>query len=650
MRGFRQRLSESGACRKIKQQVKVWRAGALPGLAVAGLVVVARLTGSLQTLEWMALDRLLQLRPIEARDPRVVIVGIDEQDINAAGKFPIPNRDLAQALRIIESYQPRAIGLDIFKDLVAEPDRAELTAVFKNAPNLVVIETVLNRDTNVKPPPEVPPERVGFADSLLDPDNKLRRSLLAGKIRGSETIEYSLPLRLAALYLRSEGIQFQPNTQVSQPLRFGTTELPRFLANSGGYVDARAGGNQILLNFRAHPEPFPTVSLQDILGSKVSAELMRDRIVLVGMTASSVKDNFATSALPNPPALGARIGGPSADQYQLLYGVVMHAHATSQIISAVLDGRPMIRVWTDGWEYLWIVLWGLSGITLGLVLQSPWKTILSIGLGSAGLIGICYVLLIWGWWVPVVPTLLAFCAAGLTSSFFDRDLRILLEQRSLTLKRTYDAVHNGPLQTLAAMLRSIDEAETSPEQLRSQLQCLNRELRSVYESMNQEISSGETPYSEIPLQELLYQVYEETLLRDFKGFTTIRTFIPPDFSSLEALSLTADQKRSLCTFLQEALCNVGKHAVGATRLDVVCSQDENWCSLRVIDNGTSSLLTQSPDGGRGTEQAKELARQLRGKFQRRPHSPQGTVCELSWPLTRGWRFRWLAALTKHLSA
>ncbi|MEO9126686.1 MAG: hypothetical protein ABI262_18705 [Microcoleus sp.] len=35
-----------------------------------------------------------------------------------------------------------------------------------------------------------------------------------------------------------------------------------------------------------------------------------------------------------------------------IYGVEMQAQATSQMISAVLDGRSLIRVWADGWETL----------------------------------------------------------------------------------------------------------------------------------------------------------------------------------------------------------------------------------------------------------------------------------------------------------
>ncbi len=131
-----------------------------------------------------------------------------------------------------------------------------------------------------------------------------------------------------------------------------------------------------------------------------------------------------------------------------------------------------------------------------------------------------------------------------------------------------------------------------------------------------------------------------TLRRNFQGFTTIKTYIPPNFKPLEDCYLSTKQKRGLCIFLQEALCNVGKHAIGATSLDVICTREKSWYRLSIIDNGagmTSSCNHKA--GGRGTEQAQELARQLKGKFHRLPHTPQGTICELTWPMTKLWFWR-----------
>ena len=65
------RLDEQAATpwTALRREWRIWKAGALPGLAVIGLVALLRLTGSLQMLELLALDALLRLRPAEPPTP-----------------------------------------------------------------------------------------------------------------------------------------------------------------------------------------------------------------------------------------------------------------------------------------------------------------------------------------------------------------------------------------------------------------------------------------------------------------------------------------------------------------------------------------------------------------------------------------------------
>jgi CHASE2 domain-containing sensor protein len=632
--------------KKILQQLKLSRDVVLPGLAVVGFVMLIRSLGLLQSQEWLAFDQLLAHRPEEPVDPRVVIVGINEDDINYAGGFPIPDRELANMLNILQTYQPRVIGLDIFKDQNQSQSRKLLSLALKDK-NIIGIEVALNQKDifNVKPPPELPPQKIGFADLILDPDGKLRRSLLASKTYQGK-LKYSLPLRLAQAYLHSEKIAFHHGIHAYNPIQFGSIQLPRFLANSGGYVKADANGFQMLLSFRSRRQPFRTVSLGDVLSKKLDPTWIRDRIIIIGMTASSVKDRFTTSAVQHT-LYNTNLGiEDSSNQYQWIYGVEIHAHTTSQIISNILDRRPLLTVWSEVWEYLWIFTWGLLGIIIGLILHSPWKTFISLAVASVSLIFICYFLLISGWWIPLVPTLLSLLAGGLMTSFFDRDLRALLDQRSLTLKRSFEAIHNGPLQSLAAILRSLGEEELSTEELRSRLLELNQELRSIPDSLAQEMLARDDSLClegnvildlKTPVVDLLYQVYDITLKRNFQGFATILSFIPPNFEPLAECPFSAVQKRCLCVFLQEALCNVGKHSQSATRLDVICKRTSLEYCLQIIDNGKGIPANlKSINGGRGSEQAQDLARQLQGKFRRYSHIPAGTVCELVWPVSLSW--------------
>lgn len=602
--------------------------------------MLARLTGSLQFFEWVALDNFLRLRPAEPMDERIVIVGIDEGDIQQIRTYPIPDQDIAELLRLLQNYQPNVIGLDIFRDLPVEPGHAKLVEVFRESKNLIAIEKAL-RDREgftVSPPPDFSPDQAGFADAVLDTDGYLRRSLLRISTPQGER-KLSLTLRLAQTYLSSQGIPLEQGIHDPNAIRFGSTELTRFQPNSGGYVRADAGGNQILLNFRSGREPFRVISLNDIKSGHVDPNWIRDRIVLVGITAASVKDSVNSAAITgvNP---------------KLVYGAEIQAHAVSQIISAVLDGRPLLQVWSDGWEYLWIFAWGFLGISLGRLFQSPFKILMGLGMASVGLIGICYFGLIVGWWIPLVPAILplVFNGAGLTAGLFYRhqqDLRLRLQERQFIIDHTFDTIHNGPLQRLARILSTAQENHLYSELLLSELKQLNQEIRTVYESVRREtLTQGEHIYLggnleldlHAPLHESLYQVYDNTITRDFPCFQTIK-FKINKFEPLESRYLSLDQKRGLCRFLEEALCNVGKYAVGVTRLSVICTQENGENVLRIIDNGVGlEALSDNLDQyrGRGTQQAKNLARQLRGTFRRFPNSPKGTVCELTWSVAKAW--------------
>ncbi|GAB1544770.1 hypothetical protein NUACC21_74460 [Scytonema sp. NUACC21] len=107
-----------------------------------------------------------------------------------------------------------------------------------------------------------------------------------------------------------------------------------------------------------------------------------------------------------------------------IFGVKFHAHACSQIISAVLNERPLLKVWSDEWEYLWIAVWGFIPIVIGRMTQSVLMNLFAVGVTSLSLVGGSYLLLLSGWWVPVAPNLLILSINGVGLSafaFYQRD-------------------------------------------------------------------------------------------------------------------------------------------------------------------------------------------------------------------------------------
>ena len=223
--------------RKIRKEFTIWSVGTLPGIVAIGLIVLVRLSGALQLIEWVTFDSFLRLRPSEPIDERIIIVGIDEANIQRIRNYPIPDREIAKLLKTLQKYQPRVIGLDIVRDIPVEPGHTELVATFKDIKNLIVVEKVI--PISIKPPPGIPPEQIGFIDYLSDDDGKVRRAILGiNKPENDKKYTFSLPLRLAETYLKAEGIELSNGIRDREAMRFGSTELPRFFSNSGGYAGA----------------------------------------------------------------------------------------------------------------------------------------------------------------------------------------------------------------------------------------------------------------------------------------------------------------------------------------------------------------------------------------------------------------------------
>ncbi|MBD2771492.1 CHASE2 domain-containing protein [Iningainema tapete] len=621
-----------GIWKRVKDEVALWRVGVFTGIVVIGLIMVARMTGSLQELEWLVFDSFLRWRPTETIDERILIVGINEGDIRSLEAYPVPDGEIANILRKLQKYQPRVIGIDTYRNIPVYPGYEELKATLQRSKNLIAIEKVL--PDAVDPPRYLPPKQVGFTDQIIDTDGKLRRSLLGTPSPTTKEYKFSLTIRLAEAYLAHQGITLQSGKQDKNVMRFGKTELPRFSPDSGGYVKADAGGVQLLLNFRSGKQRFRTISLRDVKTGRFNPSWVRDRIVILGVIAPSVKDFNTTSAIPssNRTAPGQ------------VYGVEIQAHACSQIISAVLNNRPLITTWSDKWEYVWIIGWGILGMCCARITKFPLTNLFAVSISSASLIGCSYLLLsTWGLWIPVTPAMLTLTlnGVGLTALFlYDQSLRSSINARQTIIEHTFETIHNGPLQTLAKALKQVRERDLPPQellpQIESELEKLNHDLRGIYDFLQRQplsedsslyISNGIELNLQNPIQEILYQVYKYTLERDFPCFKTLKVKIRA-FEHIEEKYLNIEQKRALCRFLEEALCNIGKHAVGVTRIQVTCTTVDGWFNLTVIDDG---LGIKSFREGRGTQQFKHIAKQLKGKFRRSALSPKGTICELTWP-------------------
>lgn len=221
--------------------------------------------------------------------------------------------------------------------------------------------------------------------------------------------------------------------------------------------------------------------------------------------------------------------------------------------------------------------------------------------------------------------------------------------RQRAMEQAFTQIHNGPLQTLALLLRDVQLDTTPSPQLFQRLNDLNAEIRAVGRSLTDEALSEQQEAAALdsletttfeqtlrlgegtcidlnrPLHNLLYEVYALTLKRNLPYFQTIQVKVR-NFAPLEQSTLTLEMKRNLCLWLEEALCNVGKHAQGTTRIVVTGQHDQGQYVLKVQDNGAGLKAGQ----GQGTKQCHLLAQRLGGQFRRESLPKGGVICELSW--------------------
>jgi serine phosphatase RsbU (regulator of sigma subunit) len=210
-------------------------------------------------------------------------------------------------------------------------------------------------------------------------------------------------------------------------------------------------------------ERFPNISLTDVLENRIPPGLMRDRIVFVGATAPSLNDLFQTpytSRLFVPP--------------KLTPGVVIHANLTSQMLSAALDGRPMLRAWPKVVNWVWIFFWSGASTTLGLMwLRQKW-TAIAIILAGISIVIIGYFAFLIGWWIPVFTPLVAVSTSAVVSIGY-----VLWENLKLSYRQLEEYA-----QTLE---QKVEERTTELAQANEEITALNIKLKAENLRMSAEL-------------------------------------------------------------------------------------------------------------------------------------------------------------------
>ena len=392
------------------------------------MVMGIRRLGALQALELLAYDWMVNLHDEDKIDSRLLVVEITDKDIEQQKSFPIPDDAIAKALKNIQQHQPKAIGFDLYREVAYPPGTASLRKELQKD-NVVAIELIGSGNNSLPAPPGVAPEQIGFNDIVLDEDDVLRRNLMfvqfeSPEIPGKIEEMYSFSLRLSLKYLEDRQAELEVYDDY---VRIGNAKFRDLQANSGGYQlhPYETPGLQILIDYQS-PNIAKKVTLSQVLAGEVPANLIKDKIVLIGTSAPSIKDIYAT------PYDGAKGSMP---------GIMAHAQMTSQILNVVLDDASLFWFWSEWIEGLWVWGWSLVAVAIAWRLKHP-LVIITWGIAGIGsLVAVCFTAFVFTGWIPLVPPAIAFTVTlasvlgykALYSLFYDSLTG--LPNRSLFAKR-----------------------------------------------------------------------------------------------------------------------------------------------------------------------------------------------------------------------
>lgn len=361
--------------------------------AIATILLVGiQKIGVFEPLEMKVYDQMMQLRGDSSPDNRLLIVALSEKDIQKLN-WPLSGELLERLLGKLEEYEPRAIGLDIFRDLPVQPGHDKLLQRIQESDIIIPIcKHSGSNNPGIAPPEGVEAERVGFNDVVEDTDATIRRNLLFVSAEESDSCQstYSFSLQLALKYLEVGGIQ--PEFTPKKELRLRDTVFKPLQSNAGGYQKADTNGYQILLNYRSGYQVAQIVTITEVLSGQVKADLVKDRIVLIGSTANSLNDIFNT-----PFATG------KSDNSGKMAGIEIHAHSVSQILSAVLNKQPLFWFLPEWGKVFWIWGWTVVGGLLVWRIQHPLGLGLAVATALTGLFGANFVIFTQAGWFPVIP-------------------------------------------------------------------------------------------------------------------------------------------------------------------------------------------------------------------------------------------------------
>ncbi|WLH79398.1 CHASE2 and HATPase_c domain-containing protein [Pseudomonas sp. FP2335] len=318
-------------------------------------------------------DSLRRLAPLPV-DPRILLVTIDGPSLKKLGQWPWPRSLHADLIDRLSASQPAAILFDVIFSEPADPTHDKrLADAVCNAGNVLL--------------PLVREGPGGYSQ----PGPQMLPLLKCAKGLGHINVEADSDGVVRNLYLREGPVGAKVPQLAWLAYTMSTPEPGPMPGTSHGKITEQWHREHgIRIPFIATDSHFPSVSYASVLRGEVAPELLRDRLILVGATASGMGDRFVTP-------ISATVGTTAGVEVQ------------ANVLNGLLQGRSIVDL--PGWLAA-LMASSLVALLLGLLLYRPryalWMT---LGCMATALITAWALLRLGHWWSP------AACLIGLLLSY-----------------------------------------------------------------------------------------------------------------------------------------------------------------------------------------------------------------------------------------
>ena len=293
--------------------------------ALGGITFIG-LSGVSQNIDLLIFDSLKTRYPKKyLYDSPSLVVGVSESDIEKYG-WPIDDKYLLKTIQKLDKAESSSIVLDLYRN-VGVGEGAKSLANYSRLNKKVI--SIFNVAEGIPSIPDFPLERIAFNDMPIDIDNVVRRDLVGVDRRkynlGKEFI--SVPMRMLEIH------QFLNKESFNLEDKFYKNKISLIQNYSGGYTNVDSNGFQIFINY---PEKnyIPIYSLSEILEDKIPLEKLKNKMIVIGATAPSLKDVFAVPS--------SRFETDSKNL--LMSGAEIHAHRANQLLS--LQNNSTLKIKT----------------------------------------------------------------------------------------------------------------------------------------------------------------------------------------------------------------------------------------------------------------------------------------------------------------